>query len=347
MSALPWWNFQYKYRKQLTITAPVSNTVPIGYPVITTEDTSALQTAGKLLANRNDWRVVYWNGTSWNDLPRHYINTTKTIVGTKIAIGANLTDDNHFIYYGNALEGTNKQPTSDADWNGIYYPKNDGSIVGLWHCKESSGTTVVDTSASRNFSFVQGGGSITRIQGKFGYALDFPASHLTYLQTSAINLDRFTFQGWFLGAVSGGTILRLVDGGAGLAQTEMGIHSDNRVWATAWGSTGSNSTTTPTALVSNTVWHHIAIAFDGTSWFRFYQDGVLKHSAQLNTGGQVILRSTTSGIRSGHGYGGKMQNTRLTTLAQSSFPYAFTATPSVVAGLEEAPSGGSFILATL
>src|SRR3989304_4136700 len=94
-SAQNWWNASYGYRKQLTITAPSTSQLPSGYPIIVSEDTAALQTASKLLANRNDWRIVYWNGSTLIDLTRDYVSTTRTVFALQAAIKSSASDTNY------------------------------------------------------------------------------------------------------------------------------------------------------------------------------------------------------------------------------------------------------------
>ena len=334
-----WWNQNYRFRKQLTITAPAADNVPAGYPIKLTEDTAALETAGKLLANRNDWRVVYWNGSSWIDLPRHYIGTTHTVFGTQAIITATNTDIDHYIYYNYASEGSNQDPTTDADWNGIYIPPSTGgSIYGLWHCKEGAGATVEDTSAARNMSF--GGSTAWATTGKFGYSINFPNASGGYMQSSSFSFDRFTFQ-CFAKGTDAGELMRATSPTLKVLIT---VVSGGRITIGAWGETGSNSATTAAAVLSNSEGRHIAIAFDGSRYFDIYKNGILQEALDLSGGGQVLLRVGASTIRCGDEWDGQMSNIKMTSLNTTSYPHAFLAAVTVSQGDEEIPPAGFLII---
>ncbi len=64
---------------------------------------------GKLQADGDDFRIVWWNSssTTWLELDRlntTNFNTTSTTMkfGTQTNISGNNSDDNYFIYYGNS-----------------------------------------------------------------------------------------------------------------------------------------------------------------------------------------------------------------------------------------------------
>jgi hypothetical protein len=118
----PWWDTNYGYRQEVTITAGTT-TVPSGYSVSFTEDTATLITNSKLRSDGNDWRVVYWNGTSWVELDRwvddiiddgwNSANTT-TWFKTQASITASTSDNNYYVYYGYAGQ-TLSPPASMSD----------------------------------------------------------------------------------------------------------------------------------------------------------------------------------------------------------------------------------------
>lgn len=138
----PWWNGDYLYRQSLEIVAPALEAIPAGYTCTIDTDTAALQTAGKVLANRNDWRVVYWNGTTNTELDRVYVSATETHFKIQAAIAAAATDYSYYIYYGYASAGTPPQ-----DYNDVYHwgdDFEDGSIsdwtqtIPTWTASPSS-----------------------------------------------------------------------------------------------------------------------------------------------------------------------------------------------------------------
>ena len=118
----PWWDTNYGFRQEVTITAGAT-TVPSGYSVSFTEDTATLITNTKLRSDGNDWRVVYWNGASWVELDRwvddiiddgwNNANTT-TWFKTQASITASSSDTNYYVYYGYAGQ-TQSPPASMSD----------------------------------------------------------------------------------------------------------------------------------------------------------------------------------------------------------------------------------------
>jgi hypothetical protein len=117
-----WWDSNYQNRKKITITTGATG-VPIGYSVSFTEDTALLIASSKLRSDGNDWRIAYWNGSSWVELDRWVDdiigdgwNTADTITWFEIqaAIGASSSDDNYYVYYEYASE-TQSAPASMSD----------------------------------------------------------------------------------------------------------------------------------------------------------------------------------------------------------------------------------------
>ena len=107
-----WWDTNYAFRKKITITAG-STAVPSGYSVSFSDDTATLITDTKLRSDGNDWRIVYWNGSSWDELDRWVDDiigdgwnsaNTKTWFKTQASITASSSDDNYYVYYSYAGE---------------------------------------------------------------------------------------------------------------------------------------------------------------------------------------------------------------------------------------------------
>jgi len=126
-----WWNTNYGLFRKITINAG-STDVPSGYSVSFTGDTAALITDGNLRSDGNDWRVVYWNGSSWVELARwvddiigdgwNSANTT-TWFKTQAGITVSSSDDNYYVYYGNAGE-TQAAPVDISDSMGADVASN-------------------------------------------------------------------------------------------------------------------------------------------------------------------------------------------------------------------------------
>ena len=336
-----WWNTKYRYRKQITITAPAGKTVPVGYPINLAEDQDALETAGRLLANRNDWRIVYWGGSSWTDLPRQIISDTQTMFGAQAAVSAGTTNTDHYLYYGNASEATSKVPTSEADWNDIYVPHSIASTLYLVHCKEGTSTALADTDSggATNLTLV-GGGWVTS-SNKFGYAVNLAGAVGQYISVPSLDIDAFTFECFLKrdNISAGGE--SLVDQAIDTLKWNAGFNAKDLI-VNMWGQSGSNSGTW-TNFTPDTNWHHVAISFDGSVNATAYLDGVSKGAKALNGGGQIIMRAGASTATIGKSLDGRISNIRLRNVATSSFDYAFTDSVGTSTGEEVAGSTGAFL----
>jgi metal-sulfur cluster biosynthetic enzyme len=101
--AAPWWNYDYHYRKQITVTNNTASTLSAGYTVWITENTAALVTVNQMQDDGDDLRIVYWNGISNVELDRHlrYMNTTSTeaYFRTQADIGGSGADSDYYMYY--------------------------------------------------------------------------------------------------------------------------------------------------------------------------------------------------------------------------------------------------------
>lgn len=133
-----WWNDYYGARQKITVTAGSSN-VPGGYSVSVSENTATLISSGYLRADGNDWRVVYWDGSVWVELDRWVddivgdgwnSSNTVTWFKTQSGITALSSDDNYYIYYGNADE-TQTAPASMSDSMGT-----DSASAVFWYADD-------------------------------------------------------------------------------------------------------------------------------------------------------------------------------------------------------------------
>lgn len=104
-----WWNDNWFYRRQLTITNRSPAVLPKTYEIKLTFDHQKLVSEGKSLANGDDIRVVYFNGVSFSQIDRYLDplasgwNQTDTTIWFRLqepissAPGAS---DKYAIYYG-------------------------------------------------------------------------------------------------------------------------------------------------------------------------------------------------------------------------------------------------------
>lgn len=347
-SSQSWWNASYGYRQQLTITAPAGAQVPTGYPVKITVDTAALQTASKLRSDRNDWRVVYFNGTSWVDLKRDYISTTVTFFGLQAAIPAGASDSNYYIYYGYSGESSNNQPTTEADWNAVYGMFGltpDSNSKAIYHFKEGSGSSVSDDSASTNTGATANSPSwgTDGLLGRY-LTLNGANQYVSGGNGTDFELGSMTLEAWIYPTSTG--TRRILSKWNNKSSANGGSYNlrqqDLKLAFGIMQPPGGEaySTTVNNVLTLNT-WQHVAVTYDGSSTPKIYVDGTE----------QAITGSATGGVPQGSGveldigrnqndnneyFAGRIQHARVSNVARASFPYALSPSnqPSVVMGSE-------------
>ena len=339
-TAQSWWNNNYAYRKQLTVTAAAAAQVPAGHPIKITEDTAALQTAGKVLANRNDWQVIYFNGSAWVQLKRDYVDTTSTWFGAQNAIAAGASDTSYYVYYGYSGEGTSPQPTTEADWNGIYgmYGTTpDSNSKAIFHFREGSGTAVNDDTTNANNATATGSPTWGTSGGKFGRYLTFDRVD-DYLDAGAsadLDLGSFTLEAWVYrntsSALEEGVIVKPNSAGTDI---EYSLYvKDGKVAARHIHVGGFLSGTTTLAI---STWYHIAATYDGSN-LRVYVNGALE-----NTSAESTPTSSSTGLKIGKaenaasssGFNGRITQARVSNTARTSFPYVLATEPSTSSGSE-------------
>lgn len=107
-----WWDTNYglRFNVDVTIGANVPDKGFVGYTArIPVLDTAALVAAGEMQADCSDLRIAYYNGISWQELPRHVLNCNTAATDVRFSlvanIGASSNDDNYYLYYDNASAG--------------------------------------------------------------------------------------------------------------------------------------------------------------------------------------------------------------------------------------------------
>ncbi len=354
-SSQSWWSSNYGYRQKLTITADADYAAPEGYPVKITIDTAALETASKVRSDRKDWRVVYWNGSGWEDIKRDYIAGSITFFPLQAAIAKGESDNNYYVYYGYSSESTDKQPTSEDDWNEVYqmYGKTpDAYTKGLWHFREGSGTTVNDDSSRSNHGSASGSPT-WGTDGLLGRYMNFDNSddRVNCGTGTDLDLGSFTIEGW----------VYLRESGYGTAFAgKWGVDNDTHSYRLSFRNgklegyvkkdlTHSESVKSVESISLNG-WYHVAIAYDGNGDERLFIDGVQcsetdgLSSTPLAAPGKPFY----IGWNAGNYLYGRLQHLRVSNTMRTSFPYVIPAAnqPSVSAGSEETtqPPASSFDL---
>lgn len=96
-----WWDASYDYRVPLTVTAGAGG-ASVGQTVSITASTNPYVSLGILQADRDDLRIVYWNGAANIELDRDYVSISELRFRLQGAIAPNATSAAYFMYLGNA-----------------------------------------------------------------------------------------------------------------------------------------------------------------------------------------------------------------------------------------------------
>ena len=356
-SSQSWWDGNYSYRQQLTITAPAGNQVPVGYPVKLTVDTAALVTASKMRSDRKDLRIVYYNGSSLVDISRDYISGSETFFGAQAAIAAGTSDNNYYLYYGYSSESTSKQPTTEDEWNsvyGMYGTTADAYSKMIYHMVEGSGTSLADHSTRSNNGTI-GGSPTWTTGGKFGRYLNFNGAGQGVMcgNTSDFNFGSFTLEAW-VKAQSGVGMKRLFVRKKGIN------HDDAYAFEQDFGGYirgRTDGTVINSQSWTNGTWYHVAMTCNGTNNVKLWVNGSVVKSGSvgatftsyqnliLANNGEGTLPSGTV-LSSSQMWKGGLQHVRASNIERTSFPYVLASEPVVSAAAETttSPPASSFDL---
>ena len=352
-AAQSWWNTNYGYRQQLTITADAAYAAPSGYPVKITIDTAALQTASKVRSDRNDWRVVYWNGSSLVELFRDYISASVTFFSLQAAITAGQSDSNYYIYYGYASESTSKQPTVDTEWNQAYAmfgTTPDANSKAIYHMREGSGTALADDKGANDGTIT---GATWATAGLLGRYLDFEGTDdwVDCSNGSDFDLGSFTLEGWFWLDNTGNRNL-LGKWGATDTTKAYELFVNDKLKGYIANGAGVEENVTGSTTLSTGKWYHLAFSYDGAGDERLFVDGVLETETAGSlsiTPGSIANSFYIGGQASTtQDFDGQAQHIRVSNVLRTSFPYAIPAAnqPTVSGGEEitTQPPASSFDL---
>lgn len=99
-----WWNTSYQYRRRLSVSSGPGATLEAGYAVSLTLNSDLLVGEGKLRSDRQDWRLVAWDGVTWREVDRDAVGAQETWFSTVKPLPENSRDDEYYVYYGNPAE---------------------------------------------------------------------------------------------------------------------------------------------------------------------------------------------------------------------------------------------------
>lgn len=118
-----WWSTNYQYRQQMTIDITGNGSVASGYAVTASfSGATAAAIYNASLTNGNDFRIVYWDGSTSTELDRYLMSFSSTSVSFYFKTQALLStnDTTHYaFYYGYASAGS-----PPADTNNIFSTTN-------------------------------------------------------------------------------------------------------------------------------------------------------------------------------------------------------------------------------
>jgi hypothetical protein len=150
-AAHPWWNVAWQYRAPGMIPNSFALPIPIGYTVSLAFDHQAIVAAGHSLANGNDIRVVYFDGSTAHELdrvlaPNSAWNTANTTImfSAGEAIPPSATSDAYRIYYGNAPASAPPAVLSLAT-----------STLSGWAVETTDGQTLISERIDNTFYTIQ------------------------------------------------------------------------------------------------------------------------------------------------------------------------------------------------
>jgi hypothetical protein len=150
-----WWDSNYTYRRQLTIGSAVS-----GYSIkLSITGATASDIYGKSLSSGNDFRVVWWDGSGWNDLDRYLESFSSSDITVWFRIqeagGWGGGASNYYLYYDNSSPAAVKNDKSNIydlwdDFDDItnwtkWQDDSDGSLVSA---TVASSVVTIDAGAS-------------------------------------------------------------------------------------------------------------------------------------------------------------------------------------------------------
>jgi hypothetical protein len=131
---LAWWNSNYAYRMQITVTN--NDSIQLGANTIAsfTANTAALISGGKLRLDGNDWRIVYNNGGTQNEIA-HLVEggwntaSTETWFRLQAAIDPSASDGNYYVYYGYSGESTSPSTFTTSEQTLEEYITSDDQVA--------------------------------------------------------------------------------------------------------------------------------------------------------------------------------------------------------------------------
>lgn len=239
-----WWDTSYAYRKRITVTAG-STAITTSHTITLKTDVAALVTAGKVQADQDDLRVVYWNGSTNANIDRDYLanglnetlnsgaSQNDTRFKAQAAISASGSDNGYYLYYGNA--GASAGPNNPANVYQYYEPFSTDIFGGTptwveinstrWSWNSGLGRLSHDTTntSDERSAFRNGNFATTQSWYFETIARRTSASNATGLGVSNMSAnDAAPTLGWRMTTAASGDVELWKDGGSWIDNTGVG-----------------------------------------------------------------------------------------------------------------------------
>ena len=282
-STSAWWNTNFLYRQQITVTNSSGATAKKGdFAKILSLDTAALiaTSPAKLQADAEDLRIAYWNGTDWLEARRGWqnLNTSSTTVYFDLQANINngSSDNNYYLYYGNS---TATGPTAMPVFNDNF---DDNSLdTNLWEVNTNYGT-IAETNQRLQYTGRTSGqnGISSQARSKTAISGDFTFETNVY----TVNNNGSSFNGAvFLGSYDDATPTNA----AGVLISQFYTSNTLYIYSKAAGGSYVYLSLTSTSSTED-AWHTLKVIRYGDSW-SFFLDGTAIGSYEGLYSGDVYM----------------------------------------------------------
>jgi len=275
-----WWNAGWQGRMVLSVDETAAGSLPIDYTVaLTSLGTSAYVTAGTMLANGDDVRVVWSDGSSFVELDRHLINIDSASTGIwfKTLAAIDVTDGSYAIYFDNPSAGA--PPAHWADSMGAAGTPSGVYLAGDDFEEETVGAAPDGWEGSANYTVALDGGNKVLDQtsvnpdadyffaGDYAWGDVVVNARLRILDTSG------DYYGLYLRAQPGNNFYTVYYGPSDNTTIQVWTMTIADPWAIGLSSSTSRGSSNVSSL--GTTWHALSAAMIGRDiWF--YLDGTEK-----------------------------------------------------------------------
>lgn len=280
-STSAWWNTNFLYRQQITVSNTSGSTAKKGdFAKILSLDTASLiaTSPAKLQSDGDDLRVVYWDSTDWVEVKRGWENLDTSSTTVYFDLQANInnssSDNNYYLYYGNS---TAAGPTALPIFNDNF---DDNSLsTSLWEVNTNYGV-IAETNQRLQYTGRTSGqnGISSQARSKTAVSGDFTLESNIYI----VNNNGAAFNGSvFLGTYDDAT-----PNNAQGVLIAVGYTGTVNIYSKASGAAISSLSISTTT--TEDAWHTLKVIRKGSAW-TFFWDGTSLGSYEGLYSGDVYL----------------------------------------------------------